>query len=208
VTRPTFILLLLILPLAVVCQKQISKKNQIKADSIIAYFLSEEVFMRYVKPQGMCLEIIRFNNHVVHKSETLIRYNFKHPKFSNKTFEISFVLDSCGRLIVDEPNPPVKGLIRIDSLNETNWISAEQAINICSDQSYRLKKKSLRLTWDSNNVSYDTYLKTGNFRDIVPGELVWEIDGKVEFRGDIYSGTFQVNAVTGLVSRLFAIPWD
>ena len=44
-------------------------------------------------------------------------------------------------------------------------------------------------------MSYQTFQKTSDCRDIVPGDIVWKVDGKVLFRGVRYSGTFEVNAV-------------
>jgi|GEM_PF-4101748 len=69
-------------------------------------------------------------------------------------------------------------------------LTRKQAIQICKDQDYSIKKRSARLT---KNISGDT---------------IWKINGKVFFRGRWYKGAFEINAKTGAVAKAFAVPWD
>ena len=172
--------------------------NQDTADSIIAYFLGEEIFERYVKIDTKKSKSIKPNS-------VFFRYNFRHPKFSGETFVIAFTLDSAGNFV---PGNETRGLIRIPSPNDSAWVTGRQALSICRGRGHRIKKSSLQLEWDPTNVSYQTFQTTNDFRDIVPGDIVWKVDGKVLFRGDRYSGTFEVNVLTGNLARRFAIPWD
>jgi hypothetical protein len=173
--------------------------HQQKADSIMICFFGSEIFNRFVTNDP------DKNTQQSHTTHSTLYYSFNHPKFSGRVFSISFSLDSLGKLIVDEKT---HGLIKPDPSNDSSWISAKQALDICRGQSHRVKKHSLRLSWEQTNVSYDIFKQTHDYRDIVPGELVWEVDGIVEFRGDRYSGTFKINVFTGSVARHFAIPWD
>ena len=192
-------LLFLFLPLAVSAQKSSDLyPHQNYADSIVAFFMSEEIFEQYVQLDTKKSRSVKSNAHFYH-------YNFRHPKFSGETFIVAFILDSAGQFV---PGEETQGLIHIPSANDSAWITGRQALNICRGRGHRIKKRSLRLEWDSTNVSYQTFRKTNDFRDIVPGDLVWKVDGKVIFRGDRYAGTFEVNVLTGNVVRRFAIPWD
>lgn len=187
--------LLAILPLTTVGQQP----HRQKADSIVAFFLGDKIFRQYIQ-----LDEKKSQVHSGSGKSSFFQYTFRHPKFSGKTHVITFMLDSTGQFIA---NDEMRGLIQIDS-PDSNWIAGPQALKICKDESYRIKKRSLRLSWSAINVSYDLFQKTHNFRDIGPGHLVWEVDGEVEFRGDRYSGKFQVDVFTGTVARVFAIPWD
>ncbi len=190
------LVLVLLLPLTLFAQKP-TDSQRYKADSVVAFFLGDEVFQRYVKPDTK--ETKQPTN------STFFKYNFRHPKFSGETFVIAFTLDSAGRFV---PGKETHGLVSIESPNDSTWITAKQAVAICRDQARRINKRSLRLVWDSTSVSYDTFKLTHDYRDIVPGRIVWTIDGEVQFRGDRYSGTFDVDLFTGRVARRFAIPWD
>ena len=195
----TALLPFLFLPMLLMAAHQPPRNaHQFRADSIIAYFLGEEIFQRYVKLNTKKSKLIKPNAH-------FYQYNFRHPKFSGETFVIAFTLDSAGQFL---PGEETRGLIRIPSPNDSAWITRRQVINICRDRRQRIKKSSLQLAWDSTNVSYQTFQKTNDFRDIVPGNIVWKVDGEVIFRGDRYSGTFEVNVLTGSLARRFAIPWD
>lgn len=195
----TSLLSFLFLPLFVLAQKTpdvyVHRQN---ADSIVAFFLGDKIFQRYVTLDTKKSKHVKLNAYFFH-------YNFRHPKFSGETFVIAFTLDSAGRCV---PGEEARGFVRILPPNDSAWISGRQALSICRDQGHRIKKSSLRLEWDSTSVSYQTFRKSNDFRDIVPGDMVWKVDGKVLFRGDRYSGTFEVNVLTGNVARRFAIPWD
>jgi hypothetical protein len=195
----TLFLPFLLLPMILLAEQQPPRyAHQGTADSIIAYFLSEEIFQRYVKIDTRESKSIKPNAH-------FFQYNFRHPKFSGETFIIAFTLDSAGHFV---PGDETRGLIRIPSTSDSAWITRRQALDISSGREHRVKKSSLRLDWDPTNVSYQTFQKTNDFRDIVAGDIVWKVDGKVLFRGDRYSGTFEVNVLTGSLARRFAIPWD
>jgi len=195
----TSLLSLLFLPMLLLAkQKPPVDARQDTADSIIAYFLGEEIFQRYVKIDT------RKSKSIKHKAH-FFQYNFRHPKFSRETFVIAFTLDSAGRFV---PGDETRGLIRIPSPNDSAWVTRREALDVCKGRGQWIKKRSLRLEWDPANVSYQTFQKTNDYRDIVPGDIVWKVDGKVLFRGDRYSGTFEVNVLTGSLARRFAIPWD
>jgi len=195
----TSLLPFLFLPMILLAEQQPPRyAHQDTADSIIAYFLGKEIFQRYVKIDTRKSKSIKPNAH-------FFQYNFRHPKFSHETFIIAFKLDSAGHFV---PGDETRGLIRIPSTSDSAWISRRQALEISRGREHRIKKSSLRLDWDPTNVSYQAFQKTNDFRDIVPGDIVWKVDGKVLFRGDRYSGTFEVNVLTGNLARRFAIPWD
>ena len=78
------------------------------------------------------------------------KYNFRHPKFSGETFVIAFTLDSAGQFVHDEEHSVA--WLRIESPNDSTWITAQQALAICRDQARRINKRSLRLVWDSTPV--------------------------------------------------------
>ena len=186
-----------LLPLTLCAQTPAdSQRNQ--ADSVVAFFLGTEVSKKYVARDTTESKRSASNS-------ALFKYNFRHPKFSGEAFVIAFTLDSAGRFV---PDQETRGLVRIESSNDSTWIAAQQALDICRDQARRIKKNSLRLVWDATGVSYDIFESTHNYRDIVPGNLVWQVDGEVLFRGERYNGTFEVNFFTGRVTRRFAIPWD
>lgn len=189
--------LLLVLPLSLLAQKREELYRQ-HADSIVAYFLGGEIFKLYVHPADR-------KSKAVTPGTFLFEYEFQHPKFSGRSLAIRFTLNSAGQLLADEKT---LGIIRIEPGSDSTWITAKEALRICRDQSHRIKRRSLRLAWDSASVSYQLYHKTKNFQDIVPGNLVWKVNGEVNFRGVRYKGVFEVNVVTGAVTRRFAIPWD
>jgi hypothetical protein len=189
----------LLLPFTLVAQESRQRVHQQKADSIVAFFLGEEIFHRYVERTE------RTRNPVNNAAEqNLYEYTFRHPKFSREKVEIRFLLDSLGQFM---PSAKMRGLVRIQT-REASWVSAQDALKTCRDQSSQLTKKSLRLTWDASNVSYALFEKSKDFRDVIAGDLLWKVHGKVKFRGDRYSGNFHVNLFTGQVTRYFAIPWD
>jgi len=193
-----------------------AQRNLAKADSIVAFFLGPENFQKY-----SALDSVKVYGNVIHSEHEppgtadssafkprllLYQYFFRHPKFSGNTFFITITLDTNGQFV---PCPQTRGLVDAKSIDDSSSVNAQQALNLCYKEHHRsIKKKSLRLAWDAVEVSYDTFQKTHNFRDIIPGRIVWQVDGKVEFRGDVYSGTFQVDLLTGTVGRHFAIPWD
>jgi hypothetical protein len=191
--------LFLVVPLAALAQKSPERHpHHHNADRIVAFFFGDEVFHQYINldtKKSKCSVTNSF----------FFQYNFRHPKFSGETFVVSFTLDSAGQFV---PGKETHGLIRIPSISDSTWISARQALAICRDQGHRIKKRSLHLAWDSTNLSYDVFQKTNDFRDIVPGDAVWKVKGEVLFRGERYSGTFEVNVFTGSITRRFAIPWD
>ena len=191
------LLLFLLMPgLGISQQGQDSNQHRQKADSIVAFFLGDEIFKHSV----------RFNTLQRKTSGTLFyQYDFVHPKFFPESFTIAFALDSAGQVVADERK---LDLFRIEQITDSSWVTAKQALNICSSQAHRIKKKSLRLACDPINVSFSDYERTHNLRDIVPGDLVWKVDGEVIFRGEKYSGTFEIDVFTGHVTRRFAIPWD
>ena len=89
----------------------------------------------------------------------------------------------------------MKSLIVIIALLLTTEIFSQeltrkQAIQICKDQGYSIKKRSARLTQD------------------ISGNTIWKIDGKVLFRRRWYKGAFEINTKTGAVAKAFAVPWD
>jgi hypothetical protein len=172
--------------------------HQQRADSIVAFFLGTEIFDHYVKSDPEKSK--QMTDHTF-----FFQYNFRHPKFSGLTFFISFTLDSVLQFVPDEKT---HGLIRITAPIDSAWITARQALYLCRDQAYRIKKNTLRLAWDHTDVSYDIFQQTHDYRDIVPGEMVWQVDGEVLFRRKKYRGTFEVNVFNGRVTRRFAIPWD
>jgi len=195
----TSLLPFLFLPILLLAEQQPPRyAHQDSADSIITYFLGKEIFQRYVKLNTKKSKLIKPNVH-------FYQYDFRHPKFSGETFVIAFTLDSAGQFV---PGEETRGLVRILQPNDSAWITRRQALNICRDRGHRIKRSSLRLGWDHTGLSYQTFQKTNDFRDIVPGNIVWKIDGEVLFRGDRYSGTFEVNVLTGKLTRRFAIPWD
>jgi hypothetical protein len=195
----TSLLLFLLLPLIILAQNPPdSYPHHHHADHIVAFFLGDEIFQRYVK-----LDTKKSKPSI--SNSFFFQYNFRHPKFSGEKFVISFTLDSAGHLVAGDET---HGLIRIPPRSDSTWITARQALRICRDQANRLKKSSVRLAWDSTNVSYHIFQKTRDFRDIIPGDMVWKVDGEVLFRGDRYSGTFEVNVLSGSVTRRFAVPWD
>ncbi len=192
-----FAYFLFLLPLTVHAQTQEELQHRQKADSIILFFLGNDIAKRYVSLDPAKSESRSSGSFFFH-------YDFRHPAFSGETFIITFALDSSGQFI---PGKDTHGIIRIVSADSA-WTSAQQALTIARDNGKRAKKSSLRLAWDTINISYDAFYKSKDFRDISPGKLVWLIDGEVLFRGDTYSGTFEINVQTGVVSKRFAIPWD
>lgn len=186
---------LLSIPFLAISQQEFdSNPSMQKADSIVAFFLGDEIFKRYVK-----------ENRISSPGTLRFRYEFKHPEFSPESVPLLITFDPSGIVVADKM---MFQLFRIEQPNDSTWITAKQALNICREQARRIKKRSLRLALDSSNVSFENFERTHNFRDIVPGELVWKVDGEVIFRGEKYSGTFDVNVFTGRVTRRFAIPWD
>jgi len=195
----TTLLPFLFLPMLLLAEQQPPRyAHQDTADNIVAYFLGEEIFQQYVKLNTKKSKLIKPNAH-------FYQYDFRHPKFSGETFVITFTLDSAGQFL---PGEETRGLIRIPSPKDSAWITRRQALSICQGRGHRVKKRSFRIEWDPTNVSYQTFQKTNDFRDIIPGNIVWKVDGEVTFRGDRYSGTFEVNVLTGNLARRFAIPWD
>ena len=193
----------------------VQQRNLAKADSIVAFFLGPENFQKYaalasVKIYGNVTHVELERQHASDSSAfkprlLLYEYYFRHPAFSGDIFFITITLDTIGQFF---PCPQTRGLVDARSINDSS-VNAQQALELCYNEHHRsIKKKSLRLAWDAVEVSYDTFEKTHNFRDIVPGRIVWQVDGKVEFRGDVYSGMFQIDLLTGTVGRHFAIPWD
>ena len=195
--NPLSLVLVLLLPLTLFAQKP-TDPQRYKADSIVTFFLGDQVFQQYVKLDTKETKRATANS-------TFFKYNFRHPKFSGETFVIAFTLGSTGQFV---PGEETRGLVSIDSPNDSTWITGQQAVAICLDQARRINKRSLRLVWDSTPVSYETFNLTHDYRDIVPGRIVWRIDGEVLFRGDRYRGMFDVDLMTGRVARRFAIPWD
>jgi hypothetical protein len=194
----TSLLLLALLPLTALAQHSVDPfPHRDSAERIVTFFVGHEVFQRYVT-----LDTKRSRH--LSPNAFLYHYNFSHPNFSGETFDIAFTLDSAGQFVRGERT---NGLFRIPSTADSTWITARQALGICRDEG-RIKKRSLRLVWDATDVSYDVFQQTHNFRDIVPGRLVWKVDGEVLFRGERYAGTFEVNVFNGTVARRFAIPWD
>ena len=189
--------LILLLPPTLLAQKPADSQRH-QADAVVTFFLGREIFQRHVKLSAKETKQTAANS-------TFFKYYFRHPKFSGETFEIAFTLDSTGQFI---HNKDTRGLVSIESPNDSTWISAQQVIAICRDQARRIYKRSLRLVWDSTQVSYDTFNLTHNYHDIVPGKIIWTVDGEVLFRGDRYRGTFDIDLFTGRVTRRFAIPWD
>jgi hypothetical protein len=186
---------LVMLPLTALSQ-QPTLPHQARAGEIIRYFLGEEIFVRYVE--------VDLNESKTTTSGCFFHYNFDHPKLSGKEFVIAFILDTTGQFI---PGEETRGLIHITNSDST-WITKRGALKTCRKQAYRLKKRSLRLAWDPTTMSYEDFQMTKDFRDIVPGSMIWQVDGEVLFRGERYAGTFEVNVLTGAVTRRFAIPWD
>jgi len=195
----TSLLSFLFLPMLLLAEQQPPRyAHQDTADSIIAYFLGREVFQRFVKIDNRKSKSVKPNS-------IFFQYNFRHPKFSGETFIIAFTLDSAGHLI---PGGDTRGLVHIPSPIDSAWITRQQALDICRGRGHRIKKRSIQLEWDPTNVSYHAFQKTNDYRDIIPGDIVWKVDGTVLFRGDRYSGTFEVNVLSGNLARRFAIPWD
>jgi hypothetical protein len=193
------LLLLLFVPLSGLAQNSVDPyPYQHNADRIVAFFLGDEVFQQHVRLNTKKTKNITLNSF-------FFQYNFRHPKFSGETFVIAFTLDSAGQFV---PGEETRGLVRIMSPNDSTWITGRQALNICRNGAHRIKKSTLRLEWDHTGLSYQTFQETNDFRDIVPGNIVWNVDGDVLFRGDRYSGAFEVNVLTGSMTRRFAIPWD
>ena len=102
----TSLLPFLFLPMLLLAEQQPPRyAHQDSADSIIAYFLGEEIFQRYVKLNTKKSKLIKPNAH-------FYQYDFRHPKFSGETFVIAFTLDSAGQFV---PGEETRGLIRIPS---------------------------------------------------------------------------------------------
>ena len=121
----------LFLPMLLLAEQQPPHySHQNTADSIIAYFLGEEIFQRYVKIDTRKSKSIKPNAH-------FFQYNFRHPKFSGETFIIAFTLDSTGKFV---PGEETRGLIRIPSPIDSAWITRGQALNICRGRGHRIKK--------------------------------------------------------------------
>jgi hypothetical protein len=193
------VLLFMLVPLTGLTQNSVDAyPYHDNADRIVAFFIGDEVFRQFVK-----LDTKKSKN-ITHNA-FFFQYNFRHPKFSGETFVIAFTLDSAGQFV---PGEETRGLVRILSPNDSAWVTGRQALSICRGRGHRTKKRSLRLGWDQTDVSYQLFQKTNDFRDIVPGDMVWKVDGEVLFRGDRYSGTFEVNVLNGTLARRFAIPWD
>lgn len=188
-------LLLILLPLVAFSQHESQYTSQQHADRIVSYFFGDEIFRKYITTDD--------HTNPATTGQTF-KYKFRHSRFGDRTFPIALTVDSSGHLI---PGNDTRGLVKIASPNDSSWVSARQAFEICRD-SGRIKRKSIRLTWDSTSVSYANYERTHNLADIFPGNIVWQIDGQVLFRGDWYSGTFEVDALTGRLTKRFAIPWD
>jgi hypothetical protein len=195
------------------CQNPEQIQYQEKADSIVSFFLGSEIFQRYVKldlnkSEYRSSENVRKNDFTTRPTfipdSFFFHYNFRHPKFSGETFVITFTLDSAGQFI---PGKSTRGIIRIES-DDATWTTGRQAIAISKDVGKNVKKRTLRLVWESTGFSYDAFLKSKDLRDIWPGDIVWHVDGKELFRGHTYSGTFEVAVQTGRVVKRFAIPWD
>jgi hypothetical protein len=193
------LLLFMCFPVIVVAQSMAKPRiHQQNADSIVAFFLGTEIFQQYVALDDKKSAVVMSNTH-------FFQYSFQHPKFSPETFVIAFTLDSTGQFVLGKET---HGLISISSVSDSTWITGPQALALARDQARRIKKRSLRLVWDHTSVSYQLFETTHDYRDINPGNLVWQIDGEVLFRGDRYSGTFEIDVVTGKLIRRFAIPWD
>jgi len=192
--------LFLLLPFTASAQKLGQHQlYQEKADSIMKFFLGKEIFKRYLTQNARKTD----DDHVA-PNEHFFSYNFRHPKFEGETFVITLSLDSAGKLIPTK----VDGLIQIGGENDSAWTAKSQALQLLHDNHFAIKKKSIRLEWDRTNVSYDAYNDTHDLRDIIPGDLVWVINGKEKFRGHTYQGAFQVDVLTGKIIKRFAIPWD
>src|SRR5688572_2450118 len=105
------ILLFILLPLTALPQGLTYPRQ--KADSIVAFFLGNEIFQRYVtldvkESQYRLLDHksvskVSFNREATFTPNSfLFHYNFRHPKFSGETFPIRFALDSTGKFIPNE----------------------------------------------------------------------------------------------------------
>jgi hypothetical protein len=193
----TSLILLLVLPLSLLAQNS-GERYRHRADSMVAYFLGSYIFQHYVQREDQKSSDVAPN--AFH-----FEYELRHPKFSHHVLAIALTLDSTGQF---SPRKETDGIIRIEPGSDSNWVTASEALRICRDQARRIKRRSLRLAWDSTSVSYRVFHETKNFRDIIPGNLVWHVKGEVLFRGDRYRGVFEVNVFTGAVARRFAIPWD
>src|SRR5687767_6389374 len=100
----TWLLSLFLFPMLLLAKQHTPHySHQATADSIVAYYLGEEIFHRYVKIDTKKSKSIKPNAH-------FFLYNFRHPKFSGETFVIAFTLDSTGKFV---PSKETRGLIRI-----------------------------------------------------------------------------------------------
>ncbi len=180
------ILITLLVPSLIAAQTPNRTNQQILANRIVAYFYGDSIFNQ--------------NIIILPASGNTYHYIFRHHKFKNNPVNISFALDSTGMVM---PGKELTGLVKIHS-SHTQWISGAQAIRICRDQSRRIRKRSLRLALRNDDHS-ETRVR---YHDLTPCDLVWQVDGEVEFRGERYKGTFEVDVFNGGVTRRFAIPWD
>ena len=172
-------------------------KLQEKADKVVSHFFGASNLHRYMSQHEQPIQ-----------SAGNYRYTYKllRPELSGHPHLVVFTLDSNGDLVFDELS---QGLVRIDTTIAT-WTTSKEALSKCKSMAHRLKKRTLKLIWNNHasDLTQDPYQKTKDIKDIYAGALAWEIEGKINFRGTIYTGRFQVNVVTGRVARLFAVPWD
>jgi hypothetical protein len=184
-----------------------------KADSIVRNFTGDEVFERYI-----VLDSTRslYLNKMENKKTTFrylpkfkpdhlrFYYNFDHPRLG-KSFPIVFTLDLGHKLI---PDDQTYGLINIIDFIDSAVVTKRQAFEMCRDEAVSLQRKSMKLTWYNQSVDFERFGQTGDLTSIWCGRIVWAVSGKINFRGEIYSGTFYVDAITGQMTRAFAVPWD
>jgi hypothetical protein len=214
-----FLLVLSILPILSFGQvnKNDYKPYKVKADSIIKLFIPLDIFEKYVRLDSGKSEYGLTINGGVKKSKFAEQLEFKpgffvfhyilsHSKLSGEKFDIAFTLDSSKQFRVDNET---HGLINALDFNESEIISKEKALEIGKSEVDEIKRSSIRLVWYDDVVDYEGFKQNQDLAYIWSGRIVWRVESRIRFRGKLYNGIVDVDALTGRSSLAFpGIAWD
>jgi hypothetical protein len=192
------------------------------ADSILTLMIDEGVFNKhvrfaaersyYVKLNDVSQKKIDFHQPLNFKPDFYtFSYDFSHPAFSGHIFPLVLTLDVNGKFVADRY---FHGFVIVSDLMDSTIVSKEKAIKslkAINKPGYRIDKSSMKLVWDSVAMDNESFVKTGDVRDLARyNSIAWRVNGTIIFERNKkkYRGYFQMNALTGEIAEHFAVPWD
>jgi len=166
-----------------------------QADSMLVDFIGQKAFDKCIRLDSVTSKQNRFVFH----------YAFTHPSLSPEVFPIVFALDSSGQLIAGKET---QGLITATDFDDAKIVTRKQALKICRSQAKSIKKNSAALICYNAPADYERYSQSRDLSAIWCGRMMWRIEGRIKFRGELADGAFYVDVLNGQVARAFAVPWD